>query len=428
MRAGNYGMVGTTAIYNTPLGDTTALRIAIDAQDRDGYVERVDGGTLDSDTHYGGRISLSASPTSWLDNLTVIEGYRYSAEGPYFFPTYVNPTCGPNFTQAICFYNGLTELFFGVPDVQRLFNEAQALGPFTAPAGFAIEPANRFRSWAGSNITDIDVGNVLGDGVGDISLRSIIGYTTDHTRNALDQDGFAPLLINQTSSGESTVWSWEGQVRGQRADNSLNWVIGTFFRDAENTGLGVTQLLIEAGAVNPLIPQSYTGIGSGGSEQAAVYAQATAEVIDNVRLTAGYRVTHIAVDADNYLIQNGECRGTISTTPGAYGPQDTDESTGDVYSCGRRQSTTFNEPSWTVGLDWQVDPDTLLYIVSRRGFNQGGFNGSRDPSHFTYDPEILDDVEIGLKRDWYFGDTQLRTNIALFQNSVHGHSAQPSCL
>jgi iron complex outermembrane recepter protein len=39
-----------------------------------------------------------------------------------------------------------------------------------------------------------------------------------------------------------------------------------------------------------------------------------------------------------------------------------------------------------------------------------------DPNLAGYDPEVIKDVELGLKADWKVGNIPVRTNIALFQS------------
>ena len=43
-----------------------------------------------------------------------------------------------------------------------------------------------------------------------------------------------------------------------------------------------------------------------------------------------------------------------------------------VADCGVSLDAEFKAPSWTLSLDWQVNPDTLLYVATRRGFPGGG--------------------------------------------------------
>src|SRR3546814_8445457 len=71
------------------------------------------------------------------------------------------------------------------------------------------------------------------------------------------------------------------------------------------------------------------------------------------------------------------------------------------------QTPTYREsaPSYTVAIDYQVNPDLLLYITHRRGFKPGGVNATSALSNVpgikaTFDPEPLKDVEGGIKADW----------------------------
>src|SRR6185369_17316363 len=74
--------------------------------------------------------------------------------------------------------------------------------------------------------------------------------------------------------------------------------------------------------------------------------------------------------------------------------------------------------SWTVGLDYQVTPDILLYVASRHSYKAGGFNLSATdtPLAFrTYKPETLTDVEIGAKTQFNAGSVPVRANLALYR-------------
>lgn len=77
-------------------------------------------------------------------------------------------------------------------------------------------------------------------------------------------------------------------------------------------------------------------------------------------------------------------------------------------------------PTWHLGLDWQADPQTLVYAVSRRGYKSGANNPivtlflGDDYPLAAVKPEKVTDAEIGLKRDWTFGNVKARTNIAAF--------------
>ncbi|MDE0878596.1 MAG: TonB-dependent receptor [Sphingomonas bacterium] len=77
-------------------------------------------------------------------------------------------------------------------------------------------------------------------------------------------------------------------------------------------------------------------------------------------------------------------------------------------------------PTWQLGLDWQANPSTLLYAVSRRGYKSGANNPivtlflGDDYPLAAVRPERVTDAEIGIKRDWDFNGVKVRTNIAAF--------------
>jgi iron complex outermembrane recepter protein len=97
-------------------------------------------------------------------------------------------------------------------------------------------------------------------------------------------------------------------------------------------------------------------------------------------------------------------------------------------------SARHDGSSYTIGLDWQADPGTLLYIVSRQGYKSGGFNivaatvGDTNNPAFAYRPEIVRDLEVGLKADWLLGNVKGRTNLAVYNSWYHDAQVNTSAL
>lgn len=85
-------------------------------------------------------------------------------------------------------------------------------------------------------------------------------------------------------------------------------------------------------------------------------------------------------------------------------------------------STAANDPSakWDeftpkVGLRYRIDDDAMLYATFARGYRSGGFNGRVDElasATIPYDPESVDNFELGFKTEWAGG--AVRVNGALF--------------
>jgi iron complex outermembrane receptor protein len=74
----------------------------------------------------------------------------------------------------------------------------------------------------------------------------------------------------------------------------------------------------------------------------------------------------------------------------------------------------WNEFTPKAGIDYRVNDDVLVYFSYAEGFRSGGFNGrNQKPENIgPYDPEYVDNYEIGLKGD--FLDNTLRLNLAAF--------------
>src|SRR6202034_1477535 len=83
------------------------------------------------------------------------------------------------------------------------------------------------------------------------------------------------------------------------------------------------------------------------------------------------------------------------------------------------------EPSWTRGLDYELTPQTMLYVVQRGGFRVGGFNGASAVQTSTgatvidsNKPEIARDVEVGIKCAGRLGGFPMRVNADVYQERV----------
>ncbi len=68
-----------------------------------------------------------------------------------------------------------------------------------------------------------------------------------------------------------------------------------------------------------------------------------------------------------------------------------------------------------VSVRYKVNDDAMLYATYAKGYRSGGFNGrvdSQDSARIPYDPEFVDNYELGFKTEWL--DNRLRLNGAVF--------------
>ncbi len=78
-------------------------------------------------------------------------------------------------------------------------------------------------------------------------------------------------------------------------------------------------------------------------------------------------------------------------------------------------SEDWNEFTPKVGVRYKLTDDAMLYALYSKGYRSGGFNGrvdSYETAVTPYDPEFLNNYEVGFKSEW--PDQRLRLNGAIF--------------
>jgi iron complex outermembrane receptor protein len=84
------------------------------------------------------------------------------------------------------------------------------------------------------------------------------------------------------------------------------------------------------------------------------------------------------------------------------------------------QEKDLSAPSWTFSLQYQINPDNMVYFSQRGSFRSGNFNGAVVPyGNLNYfGNEYTHDFEIGYKFNGHLGQTPAHFNIALYQQNV----------
>ena len=98
-----------------------------------------------------------------------------------------------------------------------------------------------------------------------------------------------------------------------------------------------------------------------------------------------------------------------------------DDAFGDVMGV-PDATTSATKPSWTIGLDYRVTPELMVYVVQRGSWRTGGFNGtSLDVLGLSneFKPETTWDVEAGAKFNGRLGTMPASLNLAVYQQTVN---------
>lgn len=285
-----------------------------------------------------------------------------------------------------------------------------------------------------------------------ITLKNVISYAHDRATLASDRDA-SPLPISDLLGGlpgsyNNNVARFTEEFQARYDDGILSVQGGLFYLDESTpdpltfstrnplqVGIVTGGPIILPGPPFLLPLRSIQDKAEIDATSKAVYVQAGYHVVPEVEITAGFRWTwdeyggSIRQFLDPASFEGLEnILGPVGAGLRAAGANLClyDAIQGDFRYYPDCSYPSFGDesdgPSWQFGAAWTVDPSTLLYAVSRRGYKSGGYNpfvtlvspaGEDDPL-FAYKPEKVTDVEIGIKKDWTFGQARARTNISAF--------------
>jgi len=365
---GDYNRHDVEGVVNIPVVDDKLLvRVGGDYHQVDGTVyDRSQSKYLNNDDYWVGRFSATLRPVDGFQNDFVLNWYYSHNNGSAAVLRAVNPT-------------GLALRFF--PSLANQFAQQQSLGLYSI-VGSGMNPGT-VNKMEQLNIIDTATWDVADN----ISLKNIAGYTEVSSFQRYDLDG-TPLPLYDAGGGTLkqpgpiATYSDEVQLQGKSFDEKLTWVVGTFLSFNHQTDPEPQYNLVLGGKSGALS-------GTSGRTQ-AIYAQGTydlSSLIEGLRFTAGYRYTWDWRSAfQNNLTGKGQLSSVLAS------------------------DAQFHAPGYTFGLDYQLAPDTLVYVTTRKAYSSGGFNLAAPPQFRAYQPEYLSDVEAGIKADWTFGGLKARTN------------------
>ena len=421
---GSYNDFEQEAAVNIPVvADKLLVRIAGDRAQRDGFTkDLVSGADLDNRDYWAGRVSITMRPADDFENELIADSLYSDSNGtseviaalnPGFVLTRINlgpfgkiPLTlgtGPSYSgllnpatqiaTAIAGYKAGAFSLFPPAEVNQIVAQQRALGVRQVVTGLA-DPIEKYISQGIEDTARWDLSD-------EILLRNIFGYRLYKQLIRNDLDGTVlPLIQSQVANGwniDLAQYTDEFQLQGKSFDNSLTWVAGLFGLYSHAAGLN-HQEQIGFGSLT-------SGSNSPTTRSEAVSAQATYalghsfDALEGLKFTAGYRFTW---DYRQVNSVGRNAKGACSAI-------------GADRNCDISQESHGSEPSWTVGLDYQATRDTLLYVTSRRGFRAGGLNANAVvPSEISFKPEIVTDVELGVKSDWNVFGIKARSNIDLY--------------
>lgn len=401
VRAGNYSLAEVEAMVNVPIVDNKVLfRAAVNSIRRDGYIENIytgydnkfNGDELGEIERDSLRLSLTLAPNENFENTTVVS---YSKVGgtntgaSYVYSIYTTGQTNNGFS-----LTPYSEFLLGYVAQQKEIGAYKTQHPWSAD--------HEGMDWIITNTTTYEINDSL-------RLKNIFGASHADTDSEQPQLGapYATILTANVVTGKSgneldvDSFSEEIQLSGMALNDNLEYIVGLYLQSQESETLW-PQTYFYAGPLDPNPPSVATNHFTINTDTQALYGQTTYKLTQQLRVTAGARITHEKV--------------TIEREP--------DDGYYPWWGKGKDEDT-FDEPSWELGVEYDLSDDVLTYIKTRGSFRSGGFNGSTPPISTTaangghiFNAETTKDVEAGLKFAGTIADHPARMNVAWFKQWV----------
>lgn len=396
---GDYGLQQFEAVANLPLSDSLSLRLGGMTFKRDGYVTNVlTGDDVDNENYSALRASLKFDPEGGFESTTIVNYFTSDGGGTPFMLSSVDPSNSAPVRQL-----GLE------PALRGLLAQQQGRDFYDTALG----------STPRTEIETRDIQNSTAYDFGGVTLRNIIAYRDTSFADSTDVDGSPARILQIDNFYEGDQFSNELQLSGETG--MLNWIAGLYYfkETGENATTSYTASPVLDNFVNPRLQEfSVENVSK------SVYGQGTLDLSNwtpGLSLTVGARYTWDERNADLRSIQAvGVAPGT-PTLLGFPSPGERCLSTpADGFAaypdCSVSLSTDFSKLSYNLSLEYQAAPGVLLYLATRQGYRSGGFNARAQLAYqlTPFRPEVVNDVEGGIKADWTVGQMPVRTNLSVY--------------
>lgn len=370
---GNYDRYQVNLAGGGPLaGDAVAFRAAVQLEDRNGYttVIRPDGSRdrIEDARNVAARLSVEINPAQSVKLLVI--GDYYEADDAASVWLYRGPGIGTN-----PFY--------------RMHIAAQGgvlPAPYSRTIGSDIDTFNKPKIWGISGKATVELG--------DLTLTSLTAYRETHPLSFNDLDVTSAATLTQLREERHHQFSQEFQLSSPTGE-TLEWILGAYYFEESNIIRNEYQFLF----IDDMFGMPDTPgccllqlNGKATSKAFAVFGEVNYDLTDRLTLVAGGRYSTEKRGGSNAVAFVNFLQPAFdNVTP--------------------FEPATFDSFSPKIGLNFQVNPDVLLYASASRGFKSGGFNiGSYQNTPF--DPEKIWAVEVGAKSEFF--DRRLRINAAGF--------------
>ncbi|MGQ5700553.1 TonB-dependent receptor [Sandaracinobacteroides sp. A072] len=395
---GRFNEWNTTGIINLGLSDTVAIRGAVSYGERDSFATDIITGRKYQGTEtLNARVKLAWKPSDTLTVTLSGEWYDGKVEGPprQGLALFLNPFLfgpSPEAQAQVAALQGIADAqlaaFAGNPDLLSISQPAAHPG---APEKGLFNDTTTQTYIARAEL-ETDFGQ----------LKWITGYRRVKSDNIIDLDGFVLPIHMTAGTQDLKQFSTELQLTGAAMDDRLSYAAGVTYLTESGTDQSRTNILS-----NPVWSRF---LGEIDNDSIGAYVQASYNITEALRVTGGVRYS---IDDKGITVYNGNVMGydgpLVSCSPASVSV---------ANDCARSRKDSWNNLSYTIGLDYKITDDVMVYAKQSRGFRAGAqqLRSLTLEDSAPAEPEIVNEQEIGLKTSTW--DNRVQFNIAGFHNTV----------
>ena len=391
VQLGNYNDHEFEGALNIPIvQDKLLLRIAGTFAERDGFTyNAATRQDFDNRDYWAGRAGITFRPIDSIENYLVVDSLYSHNNGT----SQIIRALSPGFFTAVGFPASFGPLVLGIEAQQQKLGIRQEQSDI-----YGLDKT------ISQGITDI----FRWDLADNLTFKTIAAYREYRQLMRWDLDGTPLQLIEYNTPGgwsnRVSQYTLEPQFQGKALNGRLDWTVGGLLLFSHPGGeVAFNELQFFTPIFQTIHPTE---------RSQSVYGQASydfSDWIEGLKFTAGYRYTWDYRGLDSFKTSGGAC----GFTDFQFNPV-----------CNVSVQTRSGDPSWNVSVDYQVTPDTLLYVSGRQGYRAGGVNTQAfDASQLVFKPEKVKSVELGVKSEWELEGVHARTNLALYNTDFQAIQA-----
>jgi len=408
---GNYNMFRVQGVINVPVASWARLRLGVDRQTRDGYLNNISGvgpKKFNDVDYWAFRGSLVLDVTPDLENYTIV--------------SYLNSDHIGSVPQL---YRANAASSFGARAIPQV-NRALTSGDPYQVEQTLDNPRSLTKQFQVINITKWTATDNL-------TIKNIVSWAS--FKQALRQSVFAfnfPITIapgvasnfpspqafndGDAYGNDQRSFVEELQLQGNGMDGKLDFQGGLYYEHSTpggktvNDSIAVGAICLQ-GAYDDLSgmrcfngsPVNTVNVNSYAVEyiNMAAYAQATYALTDQFKLTAGARLNYDRTRATSqgllytFVRPAGALPGFVAPT--LTGCQITHAPYPNCTVGTDLLRTSSKRPTWTFNATYNPSQDVMLYATYSRGYRQGSAAPAAIGAKTSFAPETVDNFELGTK-------------------------------